>query len=50
MYGAEYWTMRKKEEDLIVGVSKKEKIWNIEFKRRYGIEDIVEKVREARLR
>ena len=61
MYGAEWWTMRNKEEDLmrrtemrmlrwIVGVSKKDKVRNVEIKRRYGVEDIVEKVREARLR
>ena len=34
----------------IVGVSKKDKVRNAEIKRRCGVEDIVEKVREARLR
>ena len=52
--------MRNKEEDLmrrtemqmlrwIVGVSKKEKVRNIKIKRRC-VEDIVENIREARLR
>ena len=61
MCGSECWTMRKREEDLmrrsemrmlrwIVGVSRKDKVRNEEIKRRCGVEDIVEKVREARLR
>ena len=33
-----------------MGVSKKDKARNAEIKKRYGVEDNVEKVREARLR
>ena len=34
----------------VVGVSKKDKIRNAEIKRRCGVEDFVEMMREARLR
>ena len=61
MYGAECWTVRKKEEDLmrrteirmlrwIVRVSRKDKVGNEKIKRRCEVEDILEKVKEAKLR
>ena len=61
LYGAECWAMRKKEDDLlrrtemrmlrrILGVSLKDKIRNEEIRKRCGVVDIIEKVREARLR
>ena len=61
LYGTECWAMRKKEDDLlrrmemrmlrrILGVSLKDKIRNEEIRKRCGVIDIIEKVREARLR
>ena len=54
----ECWTMWKKEEDLmrrkdmrmLRWIYKRDKVRNAEIKRRCGVEDIVEKVREAKLR
>ena len=61
LYGAECWAMCKKEDDLlrrtemrmlrrILGVSMKDKIRNEEIRKRCEVVDIIEKVREARLR
>ena len=61
LYGAECWAMCKKEDDQlrrmemrmlrrILGVSLKDKIRNEEIRKRCGVIDIIEKVREARLR
>ena len=61
MHETECWTMRKKEEvpmrstemqmlRWIVAVSRKDRVSNEEIKIRCGMEDILEKVREARLR
>ena len=53
LYGAECWTMRKKEDNLLRRTEMrmlKDKIRNEEIRRRCGIVDIVEKVRETRLR
>ena len=61
LYGAEWLTMRKKEDNLlrrtemrmlrwILGISLKDKIRNEEIRRRCGVVDIAEKVRETRLK
>ena len=61
LYGSEYWAVGKKEEDLmnraemrmlrwILGVSRQDKIRNEEVRRRCGVADITEKMREARVR
>ena len=61
MYGAECWTMVKKDKDLmsgtemrmlrwILGGSRLKRIRNEEIRRRCGVADIVEKMQEARLR
>ena len=61
VYGADSWTVVKNDEDLmsrtevrmlqwILGVSRLEKLRNEEIRRRCGVADIVEKMREARLR
>ena len=61
LYGAECCAMRKKEDDLlrrmemrmlrrILGVSSKDKIRNEEIRKRCGVIDIIEKVREERMR
>ena len=61
MYGVKCWAVGKKVEDLlsriemrmlrwILGTSKRDKIRNEKIRRRCGVTDIVDKMREARLR
>ena len=61
LYGTVSWAVVKKDEDLmsrtemrmlrwLLGVSRLEKLRNEEVRRRCGVADIIEKMREARLR
>ena len=60
MYGAEYWTVRKKEEQIlektemrmlrrIKGVTQRDNVKTVDIRKELGVNNIQEKVREIRL-